>query len=477
MRKCVSHGQIASFSIMLAVLCEACYAQVPQGDGIYDYTVATDYYYGNASTPRPPSLAYDLSQYKINKIRYVFPSFMYIKSRFLDNHAAQFQEPIRIGSVDNARGTPACPVPIANLDVFYFGMPLIHSEEEYISGRDPGVLGKCVDGYSLSRYYHNLPSNPYVLPNLEWDGSFPATLAASAPSAVAALADGIADTINGDPNVQGLAIDNEPALNSIAPALELSFFSKLATRLAGAGKFLFLFGASLNTAQTLYNNGTGFTNVVVLRPLYGDNWGLVENFNPVPYSNFQPYYAGQVASYLGNPANPPVMFVLPASATDEQWDYDIEYLNGGAQSNPTIPTLSANPRSGMDCTFLKRDPIAEIILKNILTFTEQQTLLSSSNCKHYNNPYPIPAGLPRNSTRTEAYFYYAMNAVERSSSPKLLGVALFAWKIPGQGVINGARSYSATIGIRARALQQEPSAISANAWAAYQNWPSWHTTP
>jgi hypothetical protein len=462
---------------MLALLCTESSAQVPQGDGIYDYSVATDYHYGSGSVPKAPSLADDLSRYKINKIRYVFPDFIYIKSRSLGNQATPFQEPIKIGTVGNTSGTIACPSPIADFDVFYFGMPLIHSEAEYVNGRDPGVLGRCVDGYSLTKYYHNLPGNPHVLPNLDWDGSFPAMLATSAPSAVAALADGIADTINGDPNAQGLAIDNEPSLHSLSEALELSFFSELATRLGGAGKFLFLFGASSKTTQTLYNNGAGFTNVVVLRPLYDDAWGSVANLNPIPYQNYQTYYAGQVAHYLGNPANPPVMFVLPASATDEQWDFDIEYLNGDAQNNPTMPVLAPNPLHGMDCALLNRDPIAKVVLKNILTLAEQQTLLSDSNCKNYNNPYAAPAGLPSNTTRTEAYLYSAMKAVGSSASPKLIGVALYAWRIPAQGVINGARSYSANIGIKTRSLQQEPSAISANAWTAYQNWLSWHTAP
>lgn len=468
-------------SIVILFAKDCVYAQsvspLPPGDGIYNYSVATDVFYGTKSTPATPSLAYDIKTYGITKIKYIFPDFINIISPTDGQGNVQpFTLPLKVGPQQSSGVNPSCPTKYTDWDVWYFAIPIV-KPSEYINS-DPGVLGNCINGYSVTSYYKNLPGSPGVIPNLEWnDGNFPAALAKTVqnnPNATSEIANSIADLINNDPNALGLAIDNEgPAINKISASLEQNFFSALANRLATKGKYLFLFDA-LQTAQTLYNGGNGINNIIVLRPLYDDGYGIVANQNPIIFNNYLNYYSDIVTKYLGNSINPPVMFVLPASATDEEWDYVAEYLNTNKTAFQAQPPSSVTLNSPSNCSVFSQDPVSQAVIKALLNSNEQSTFLTSSNCNNFNN------SLQNSSKQTamQTYFQLAMTAVsnglvQNKTNNKFIGVALYAWHIPGNGAISGAVDYASNLGIHKRTLQNEPQDISKANWIYYQNQAPW----
>jgi len=448
----------------------------PVGDGIYNYSVATDVYYGTKSPPGSPSLAYDIQAYGVTKIKYVFPDFINVKSP-LDNNGKPlpFTLPLKVGPQQSSGANPACPTNYKDWDVWYFAVPLVKSSD-YITS-DPGVLGSCVNGYSVTSYYKNLPVRPNVIPNLEWnDGLFPSALQATFainPQAVTEIANQIADLINNDPNAFGLAIDNEPSIKSVSPTLEQNFFSAVANRLATKNKYLFLFDAT-QTAQELYSNGKGLNNVVVMRPLYDDGYGIVANMNPIVFQNYLNYYADIVTKYLGNTVNPPVMFVIPASATDEEWDYVAEYLNTNPSAFKAQPPSSVTLNTPANCSVFSQDPVSQAAIKALLNPQEQANFLTTSNCNNFNNALQNPTKL----SAMQGYFQLSMNAVATGiaaypQNSKFLGVALYAWHIPGNGAISGAVNYASNLSIFKRTVQQEPQDITKTNWINYQNQPAW----
>lgn len=465
----------------------------PLGDALYNYSVATDYYYGNNQIPKSPSIAYDLknagkNNTAINSVKYVFADFMYIKSRVVNKIVQPFSGNITIGRITT---TPASCPPTYNSDLQYFAIPQIKGSVDYISGKDPGVLGTCVDGSKITNYLHNTAKVQNVIVHVGWDANFLTALQKSSQVQINNLADKISGLISGDTNVSGVAFDNEvPTLpNNIANP----FFQRIASKLFNNGvnpKFMFLFDAP-SSASYIYANG--YTNVVVLRPLYDDQSGVAIG-NPVPYSGYASYYSNIAQGYLSNASNPPVMFVLPASATDEEWDYNVEYVNSNngnsnIEKNPTSNS-TWTPNKPSNCYIFGNDTISLSVINGpsakqlgLLSLVEQshfkvpyvQQQQYTTNCNNWNNTLATGNSM----TPMQNYFMSALkavtvarNSIKNKPSAKYIGVALYAWRIPGYGAISAAQNYSANEGIFARKVMQEPAAISSLNWQMYQIWSS-----
>lgn len=468
----------------------------PVGDALYNYSVATDYYYGAKQVSQSPSVAYDLqhggiNNTAINSIKYVFADFMYIQSRVVNKIAQPFSGPITVGRITTSPAS--CPSSLTS-DIQYFAIPQIKGKIDYISGIDPEVLGTCVDGSQITNYLHNIAKVQNVIVHVGWDANFLAALQASTASQINNLADQLVSLITADPNVYGVAFDNESP--TLPANVANPFFLRIASKLFNNGtntKFVFLFDA-VGTAGYIYDNG--ITNVVLLRPLYDDSTSPATG-NPVSYTGYSNYYTRAAQAYLENTSNPPVMFVLPASATDEEWDYDVEYVNSNSASkgpeNTEIPPISNSawiPNQPSDCSMFGNDPISQSVINGpstnqlgLLNVVEQSHFKQSynqqqpytTNCNNWNNTLPTGNSM----TPMQNYFSLALNAVTAArasvankQSAKYIGVALYAWRVPGYGAISGALNYSSNVGIFARVVMPEPAAISAFNWQMYQKWGS-----
>lgn len=495
-------------SAAIVTLSPACLAQsVPVmpgppsiGNGIYHYSVASDWYLSTQTTSQLPTLSQDLRKYNKSNIQYVFLDFIALQggaiptnSQVLDKIKLSSSPPIpNIATCPPSTQTNQHPNPIlGNYVISYVALPQVN----WILYN--GSLGYCVNGATATAYYKNL--NLKVVPNAEYDDTFASTIASSNINVVNAVADTLAGLITSDPNTYGIAIDNEKAINSYAPngpTNEINFFKELALKLAQAkpARYLFLFDAPA-TAKTLYN--LGYTNVVIMAPQY--DLGDSTKFNPVKIGTGTPKdtnpdtYSSQVfaqsVSALGASAAPgqSVTLVVPASATSTIWDYENAYNYPLYKPvKPSDPSSYTTPVVGQ--SILPNSPPSNCLMRPVLDINETNILnslilntktykdfLGPLNCYNYQNPTPI-----------DNYFQTSLAAVNYATGPsiakpaaRLLGVTLYAWRNIYYENLNGVKSYYSAftqgapptqwVGLNT-AFQVGPANIKSSVWQYFNSW-------
>jgi len=379
-------------------------AQMPApGNGIWNYSVATDYFYG--SQKLSPSLYSDITNYDPSHtaIKYVFPVFGNVQAG-------------ANGDFTGVLSSTACLIDTDHIQpVFsYYALPQVNdrlltgiypSSPIKANGPFSSNLGACIGGLDATNYYKNTVGIPYVVPVVEipdfetFIGS-PSSATAAAPpktsplppslgiTQVLKIADAIAGVIKSDPNAYGVAFDNEPAINKATSPLlnqvpncqglyyEQLFYGEIASQLAASGKYLFLFDAP-DSGNNLYQGNTTILdpsivapnppkncvfntadfppltygplkNIVLQKALYdlGDTTNKPAN-GPISLADNNTYATSAINSYLNTPNGPPVSFVLPASATSTMWDslqvYNLPGLKLAlSQSSSLLPPTTIN---------------------------------------------------------------------------------------------------------------------------------------
>lgn len=502
-------------------------APVP-GDGIWNYSVATDYYFGSSGSSVGPSL---LADFKANnlaqKITYVFPVFGSLDQGTSKNY---FPNSAQLNCYDSNKN------PTTQMVFSYYALPQIKPSATTAAEQ---YLGDCVDGNLVTKYYKNTVGIPRVVPVVEMSAAFNAAIVyqqtASNPWQFGAdelvdLANSIAQTILKDPNVYGVAFDNEPAIfkatstadtpvvNCQGLDLEHLFYGALARALASdtvnGPKYLFLFDAP-DTARALYTNASSvsysdakgishtcsysqtltpnsfqpLTNIVVKPALY--DMATANDSGPLTLTDYQNQASKAVQSALGVPTDPPVMFVLPASATDTLWT-NLQTYNLNFKKSPYVPptqltkTAACNPDVKTPGT-VNYELVTSLICEgdqlgcpgSKLPFNPQTNATSFYNqCLAYQNTYTRPDN--KTMLVMNDYFKAALSTLNTTNitpanKARYLGVSLYAWRIPQFSDISGAISYYSIYADKTlwkNTIQTLPVEVSSDVWKSYLGWSS-----
>jgi hypothetical protein len=390
------------------------------GNGVIVNSVATDIH----NSTNVSSLISHITAYPKTNIKYVFLDFGFITTE-------KPPRPIIYGC--------------ASLEMGRFSYRAVPQLKPLTSDIE-NLMGPCIDGYEVTKYFKE--SNIMnVIPMINYDPGFADEIKTNCKSdsvcitkELRALANQIANVINNDANANGVAFDNEPAIRDLFNSGdENMFFETIAKALLSKSKNLFLFDAPA-AAIALHKNN--ISNVAILEPLY-DQLGVPPGQPKGPYllQEYSDSTVKQVENYFINPdkQNIPVLFVLPASATDTIWDY-VQTFNhvptGMPLKNPT--TLV----SSVDCT----KPTGfnyEIMSKLLKCPTTNScdavyTFLDHDNCAQYTNP-----------TALEVYFNASLAAEKQglanlpSPPQSLIGNVLYTFRIDGFNNIScGIHYYS-----------------------------------
>lgn len=399
------------------------------GNGIWNYSVATDYYYG--SQQKSPSLFSDIAKYdpQHTALKYVFPVFGNIQAGIGGNY------------IDNLSSS-ACFTDVSHTQAIfsYYALPQVQdrlSTGVYPSAPiTPGkpfsdILGTCISGQTATSYYKNTVKIPYVVPVVEIsdfsnyigvpssaavaDGKG-STLPSLGPTQVLAIADAIATMILQDPNAYGVAFDNELAINKAtsplgAPAAnctgmyyEQLFYGRIAEQLKAStpSKYLFLFdapdsGTNLYTGASVIIDPTSpagtskncvydpklypplpskaLTNIVLQKALY--DLGSTDNAppnGPISVQDNLTLATPLITSYLNTPNGPPVTFVLPASATSTMWE-SLQVYN-----LPALKQVLQNPKPPQPPTSIPISQAGMCIQDALNTSTMNYQVLSQYLC-------------------------------------------------------------------------------------------------
>lgn len=450
-------------------------------NGVYDYTVAADYYYG--SSKLSPSLYSDLNNpsYSNSNVQYVFPDFVYLNAI----PQSPYTSPQTLTTQDQCPNGPSSNTTF-NL-INYFAVPIINPVIYY------GVLGGCQSGQAVTAYYSSINKNIKVIPHVSYRvddnagsdfGGYIARLydptnsdtLKTSTSNIQAVADKVAELISNDPNAFGVAFDNEPAIGNVkihgpnGPAAELIFFQEIASQLLNQGKYLFVYDANA-TMKTLWENNN-LKNTVILEPLYdfGEN-----NFNPDTVISMQNEATKYATNFLiGNSAGfkQPVMFVVPASATSTYWEYSNIY-NVAPETSPFIPSINQSAT----CPQPSASSIAYQALNASLVTGETLQMFYNS-CKTYTNTYK--------SSMTD-YFNATLTGVKsaKNSPPSAnsggsyLGVAMYAWRIHDYNDIDGFKGWGGNFvnfknsnKVFISKNDNGPADITPSIWSALGSWQS-----
>lgn len=450
-----------------------------KGNGIWNYSVATDYYYGTMQPPQSPSLAVDLAANPKANIEYVFAAFVSLSTGV----APANSPPALISST--------CPTDSTVPMIAYYALSLVKST---VYPTSPNPLGECVDGKLATAYYAGINKEAplKVVPVAEYaTDDFPALIANGSATTITTIATALAQMIANDPNTYGLAVDNEKGISSFNPdpnnqqsqqqQNEELFFGVMAQILGKAGKYLFLFDAN-KTANVLYTTNN-YKNVVILAPLYDLDNSDSTGYNPdqlaSPYTkSVQDMASGTLLSSTG--AGQSVMFVVPASATSTIWDYEMVYnypYPAGSYSNPIYnapaPGILANS-NGQTCASPPRSTLTNTVLNNLVNPSYSVAkFFAADNCYIFNNPTPL-----------NAYFSTSLQAINTAidtnrangtTNANYLGAALYAWRIGGQNDINGMKTYYSAFTNPPWAdlklsYQQGPPDIQVSTWGLFNTW-------
>lgn len=456
------------------------------GNGIWNYSVATDYYnnslnVSNPTKPKLPSLAQDLTNNPQAKVEYVFATFISLSLGFAGNKKLGFIPTIR----DECPSDDVVPL------VTYYALPEINPT---LYPKTPSPLGNCVNGKTATAYYAGIfPDAPLkVVPVAEYaDDTFPTFMSSASDQQIINIANALAQAIVSDPSTYGLAIDNEKSINSfnqtmgsnnmtIGQQKEELFFGQLASQLAAGGKYLFLFDAP-KSAIDLYKNGN--KNVVILAALYDLDNSDPDVASPTPYNPdpiTSPYTTsvtsvakGALNASAGNGQS--VMYVVPASATSTIWDYEMAYniqhpKPGKPYLSPIIntPAIVKNA-GGENCGSLIRDPVTDEVITNLIN--KQYTLsdfYGPDNCYNF-----------KNTTLLVSYLNVALDAIttakkQSNITANYLGATMYAWRISGSNDINASKNFPSVYtdnGIDTKVVYLPgPPDIQPSSWTAFNTW-------
>lgn len=443
-----------------------------RGNGIIDYSVATDYYYGIQN--QAPSLKVDLHNHPNSNIQYVFADFISLNSNGVNNAESS----TITGSINV---NTQCPTDKTAYVINYYAMPQVAATLYQ------GVLGNCTPGTTITSYYSSITSNGGPLTVVPWadyggvgSGGFPQAIAYADDNIVKAVAESIAAQIMSDHNAYGLAVDNELAINSfngtIGAAKEQLFFGTIAANLVTKNtvKYLFLFDAN-SSAESLYANGQ--KNIIILYPLY--DFGEAGSANPDTLATYVPQANRSATGYMSFTNYPPVIFVVPASGTATLWNSEEAYNYPLPISHPTY----ANPITGAPITptaceslpATESGSIDNVVLTNlILSPGSIVDFISTSNCYNFVNPQPITLFFESSLAAIST-----ARASESNLTPYYLGTTLYAWRIYGYNDINGVKSYyslytqgsdpSNWVGLKP-SYQVFPANIEESTWTIFDNW-------
>lgn len=462
---------------------------VAAGNGVWNYSVATDYYYGTQTPVESPSLKYDLTvAHPTSTVQFVLPVISTLD-------APNGVIPTPVSSADFIINCPLHEKPPSTQLLNYYALPQLN--DSYLT--TGAILGTCVDGESVTSYYSGFVS--HVVPVIEITANLGTALAAADPSVVTAVADNVAAIINNDPNAYGVAFDNEPLLSkeggtTTTPAgtiLERNFYGELAYQLALHKKYLFLFDAS-DTAIYLHTNGynhSNLNNIIIEQNLYDlDTTDSDQSSGPVSLANYTTLVEHEASKDLSTElsSNPPLRFVLPASATSTMWDYlqgynmvatgnsyiapttltdeslceQVDATTMGTIDNsalaaflcaPSSPT-DANPPNGI-CPGAPGAAAQEIILG----------FLNSQNCVNYTN-----------SDHMFQYFNASLVSISNSgafANKRYLGSDLYAWRISAYSDINASKGYynqNGDVKEYESSTQIFPPQITPIVWESFINW-------
>jgi hypothetical protein len=302
--------------------------------------------------------------------------------------------------------------------------------------------------------------------------------------ALQALGTEIAQTALTD-GAKGLAIDNEVSINSSTDLpTEQSFFESIVKTLSASNGNLFLFDANA-TAKALYPT---YHNIVIMAPLY-DNETVNSKDDITPTGSPNAYY--DINTYQGpstdksdRPSvadsvfnalnlNVPVMFVLPASATQTLWSTTQLYNSPGSQGQPCEqPDQAGSVQMNVLSNFLcdqKTGCPTTATGGNVANVT---AYLSPKNCAAYQNTSTLPGN---SKPVMQQYFDTALAALKTnnaSTNPHYIGVTLYTWRVPHYADYSCASKYYSqnapdTIHPCSQVL---PSDISSGIWADFQAW-------
>lgn len=459
------------------------------GNGVWNYSVATDYYYGTQNPVESPSLKYDITvAHPTSTIQFVFPVFS-----TLDAPNGVIATP-----VESSYFVTICPSnekPLLTQMLNYYALPQLN--DSYLSTAT--ILGTCVNGESVTAYYSGFTS--HVVPVIEITAELGAALGSASAETVAAVADNVAAIINNDPNTYGVAFDNEPLLSkeggnsttSAGTVMEQNFYGELAYQLALHKRYLFLFDAT-STANYLYANGynhSNLNNIVIAQNLYDlDTTDESKSAGPVSVANYTTLVDNEASKDLSSSlsANPPLRFMLPASATSTMWDYLQGYNMVATGNNYIAPTtltdsslcaqvnattmgtidnsalsaflcspsnpIDANPPNG-ECPGVPGVEAESIIIG----------FLNSQNCVNYTN-----------SDHMEEYFNASLSSISNSdafSNKRYLGADLYAWRISAYSDINASKGYfnqNYDSKSYESSTQLFPPEITGVVWESFINW-------
>ncbi len=505
---------------------------VAPGDGIWNYSVATDYYFGITKGGIAPSMVADFKTNNIaQKITYAFPVFGSIDQGTSKNY---YPNTAQLNCYDSNKN------PTTQMVFSYYALPQIKPSATTAAEQ---YLGDCVDGNLVTKYYKNTVGIPRVVPVVEMSAAFNAAIVYQQTASnlwqfgadeLVDLANAVAQTILKDPNVYGVAFDNEPAIfkatsTADIPAvncqgldLEHLFYGALAHALASdkinGPKYLFLFDAP-DTARALYTNAPSvsysdakgashtcnysktltpnsfpaLTNIVIKPALY--DMATAADSGPLTLSDYQGQANKAVQSALGVSTDPPVMLVLPASATDTLWT-TLQTYNLNFKKSPYVPptvltkTDSCNPNvktlgtvsyelvtslicAGDDINCPGQKPLPP----PVPPYSAQANATSFYNqCTAYLNTYT--ASDNKTPLVMNDYFNAALSTVNTTNitpanKARYLGVSLYAWRIAQSSDISGAISYYSIYGdssLWKNTVLSLPMEVSPDAWTSYLSW-------
>lgn len=450
-----------------------------KGNGVWNYSVATDYYYGMQQ--ESPSLWYDLTQqYHTSSIQFVFPQFPTLS--------------VAMNGIFDPSATGAfsttCPTAMNQkaplTEMFnYYALPQLNS---YIVNGVDTYLGNCVAGGDVTAYYASFIS--HVVPVIDVSQGFNAALANASNATILSIADHVAAIINNDQHAYGVSFDNEPAINLLGAysgtatakgyAIESMFYGEIALQLAKQKKYLFLFDANA-TGISLYTsgyNGSALNNIVLQQYLYDlDTTESATPAGPVSLESYTTLVDKQAMNDLSadNGSKPPLRFVLPASATSTMWDYaqgynmvssESAYINQTTLSNPaaclitpatTIGTIDNGALGLFLCS-------ADGICPGNSTNPNIAAFLNNSNCVNYTNP-----------TKLLAYFSSSLQSVKSAgvNNTRYLGSDLYTWNIQAFPEINASKGYYNQYGesdLYKLTTQVFPAEITPSIWASFLLW-------
>ncbi len=477
-------------------------AAITPGNGVIIDSAASDVY--NAQNGQLPSLQNDLQAAPRSNIQYIFPDIGYINvaesADIANGKAVNASTTVEVAPpyTDLTQGCafPSAPSSSNTIEFFYTFCAV-----PQINGMDD--LGTKTTLPDLVGYYKTLPGSagqaidviPLMSYDSEWVVDTQKLYNASNPNlapALNTLATEMGSTIaaNENINIGGVGFDNEPAINQMdgnqtATGIEYSFFKNIAEALAKNNQNLFLFDAN-TTAKNLYTIAPASANVVALYPLYDFESAESDSgyaYGPYPFTSYSNSSLGITDVYHtvenGMNLGVPILFVLPASATQTLWDSVEQYDLHIATVPPTSPV---NPDLTVTSNCLQAAPqsVDTTVLNSFLCMGTScpggppatSNYIALNDCQQYTRN-------DKGTVMLVDYFNAALNALPSSlrTNPLFLGAVLYTWRIPGFNDFNCAKRasniYQQKLAPVIQACPQVfPAEISPPIWAAFQTWAS-----